>query len=610
VSAGRGTLIGYATGGGDTAADGAARNSPFTTSLLRHLEEPGLEIRELLRRVRSDLASGGSRQLSETADRLSGQFYFRPPEPKAEAPGRPAPQQPSLADLPDYVVWKGIENSVQPADYEFFLKTHPQSQLRGLAEDRLRRLMAGLGMSVEVVPAKPSAPPPPEPLTVPEGKVAARPTTPRVAGDAPSVSAQAATDSASAVTIGTERPQAGAAPAGPVPRPVVGGRPPSTAQKAEQQIAALPLPAARPAEPAVRALPPPPPSAPADGEAVRVGPREGVLRAAPARNARQLTPPLPSGATLTAGRRQRGFVEVWSPDGRYGWLGEGAIEKARRPRAPGEVFRDCPDATACPELVAVAPGAFVMGSPSDEPGRDDDEGPPRELALAKPLAVGRFEVTFAEWDACVAGGGCGGHRPDDRGWGRDRRPVIDVSFDDAQAYLAWLSGKTGQRYRLLGEAEWEYVARAGDRGPNPWGDQDARACRFASLHDEVGRERNGSDWAAAGCSDGHAQTAPVGGFAPNAWGLHDILGNVAEWTADCWVEDLAGLPHDGAPGGAGDCSSRALRGGSWQEYLDGMRYAARSSARAATRTGYDGFRVARDLDEGLAGPPPAATAGG
>jgi hypothetical protein len=120
--------------------------------------------------VRSDLASGGSRQLSETADRLSGQFYFRPPEPKAEAPGRPAPQQPSLADLPDYVVWKGIENSVQPADYEFFLKTHPQSQLRGLAEDRLRRLMAGLGMSVEVVPAKPSAPPPPEPLTVPEGR--------------------------------------------------------------------------------------------------------------------------------------------------------------------------------------------------------------------------------------------------------------------------------------------------------------------------------------------------------------------------------------------------------------------------------------------------------
>jgi formylglycine-generating enzyme required for sulfatase activity len=234
------------------------------------------------------------------------------------------------------------------------------------------------------------------------------------------------------------------------------------------------------------------------------------------------------------------------------------------------------------------------------------------VALPKPLAVGRFEVTFAEWDACVAAGGCSGRRPDDRGWGRDRRPVIDVSFDDAQAYLVWLSGKTGKRYRLLGEAEWEYVARAGDRGPNPWGDEDARACRFASLHDEVGRQKNGSDWTAAACSDGHPRTAPAGSFAANAWGLHDMLGNVAEWTADCWADDLAGLPagSDAAAQAGGDCSTRALRGGSWQEYLDGMRYAARSSAPRGARTGYDGFRVARDLDEGLAEPAPAAVAGG
>lgn len=188
---------------------------------------------------------------------------------------------------------------------------------------------------------------------------------------------------------------------------------------------------------------------------------------------------------------------------------------------------------------------------------------------------------------------------------------MNVSFEDAQAYLAWLSGKTGHTYRLLGEAEWEFVARAGDRGPNPWGGRDARACRFASLHDQVGLEANGSGWEAAACSDGHAKTAPVGTFAANAWGLHDTLGNVAEWTAGCWLEDPVGLPADGTAAQAdGDCSRRALRGGSWQEYLDGMRYAARSSAPRGTRTGYDGFRVARDLDEGLAMPAPVVSEGG
>jgi uncharacterized caspase-like protein len=155
---GRGTLIGYATGDGDTAADGRARNSPFTASLLKHIETPGLDVRELLRRVRADLASGGSRQLSETSDRLSGQFYFRPPEPKAEAPGRPAPQQPSLADLPDYVVWKGIETACSRPT------TSSSSRPIRRAAPRPRRGSpaaphAGLGMSVEVVPAKPSATP-------------------------------------------------------------------------------------------------------------------------------------------------------------------------------------------------------------------------------------------------------------------------------------------------------------------------------------------------------------------------------------------------------------------------------------------------------------------
>jgi hypothetical protein len=132
-------------------------------------------------------------------------------------------------------------------------------------------------------------------------------------------------------------------------------------------------------------------------------------------------------------------------------------------RKQGETVRDCSE---CPELVVVPAGSFTMGSPADERNRQDNEGPQHKVTIAEPFAVGKFAVTFAEWDACVADGGCGGYRPADQGWGRGRRPVINVSWDDAQAYVKWLSGKTGKEYRLLSEAEREYVARAPERTPH------------------------------------------------------------------------------------------------------------------------------------------------
>ena len=265
-----------------------------------------------------------------------------------------------------------------------------------------------------------------------------------------------------------------------------------------------------------------------------------------------------------------------------GWLG--SDRRVSRDEAPvlrvGERFSDCAE---CPELVVVPAGSFMMGSPSSEEGRYDDEGPQHRVTIPSPLAVGVYEVTFTEWDACVSAGGCGGYRPD--AWDGDRgsRPVLDVSWDDAQAYVDWLSRRTGESYRLLSESEWEYVARGGSRTAYWWGGS-------------VGWDRAncvgcGSLW------DGE-QTAPVGSFGANGFGLHDVSGNVDEWVEDCWHGDYRGAPADGSAMWTprGDCRLRVLRGGSWLSVPRDLRSAGRSSYSAGNRSGLIGFRVSRTLE--------------
>jgi formylglycine-generating enzyme required for sulfatase activity len=249
-------------------------------------------------------------------------------------------------------------------------------------------------------------------------------------------------------------------------------------------------------------------------------------------------------------------------------------ERARKPK---DTFKEC---DKCPEMIVVPAGTFTMGSPANELDHGADEGPQHRVTIAKPFAVGRFELTFDEWDACVANGGCNGHWFRDAGWGRGRRPVIDVSWDDAKAYVAWLSRETGKPYRLFSEAEFEYAARAGSQTAYPWGNDIGKG--------NADCDGCGSEW------DGK-QAAPVGSFAANAFGLYDMAGNVQEWVEDCYHDNYGGAPTDGSAWTSGDCSRRVLRGGTWRSVPQSFRSADRGSCPPGCWGDGVGFRVGRTL---------------
>ena len=334
----------------------------------------------------------------------------------------------------------------------------------------------------------------------------------------------------------------------------------------------------------------------------------------------QLVPPsASSGSKVTEGRAER----MPAPKRRFraAWLVCGMavavsvllyfaiVEGKAGPRA-GDHFRDCPE---CPEMVVLPAGSYRMGSPSYEQGRHDDEGPVHEVVIAAPFAIGVYEVTVAEFGRFVdetgysAGSSCrmyeDGEVQDraDRGWRNPgfgqsgRNPVTCVSWNDAQAYAGWLSQETGEEYRLSSESEWEYAARAGTSTAWPWGEGESGQCRHANGADASAKDRYSSwPWSVA-CRDGHAHTAPVGSFAANGWGLHDMLGNVWEWTEDCWNDSYAGAPSDGSVWEYGNCAVRVLRGGSWSGRPSVLRAANRVRDTTGVRSGSVGFRVVRTL---------------
>ena len=278
--------------------------------------------------------------------------------------------------------------------------------------------------------------------------------------------------------------------------------------------------------------------------------------------------------------------------------------------APLSSFRD--DCSACPELIVVPAGAFVMGS-----DQHDAERPAHRVQVRR-FAVGRHEVTRREYAAFVDATGrvdpvgcrvlnaAAGRGNDPRASWRepgfvqhdDRHPVVCVSWADAQAYAAWLSGQAGASYRLPTEAEWEHAARSGTTTRRYWGDRATGQCAHANGADRASAVRF-ADWAGAACDDGVSYTAPAGSYAANGFGIHDMLGNVAEWVADCWRSSYAGTPsQDGTPWGNGEpCGLRALRGGSWASPPDDLRSAFRESNYTNIRSHAIGFRVARTIDQ-------------
>jgi len=273
----------------------------------------------------------------------------------------------------------------------------------------------------------------------------------------------------------------------------------------------------------------------------------------------------------------------------------------------GTAFRDCAD---CPEMIVIPPGKFEMGLADFRKARRPTEGPAREVSIPGTFAIGKTEVTWSQYARFVretsrtGGMGCDTYTNKrfrsnpQAAWNSpgfpqtENDPVVCISWDDAKAYAEWLGVKTGHNYRLITEAEWEYVVRAGTKGERFWGENPADACRFANVADATGRGSLGLE-SVFDCRDRFAGTAPAASFQPNPFGVHDLFGNAEEWVLDCWSETYRNAPSSGIANTSGDCDRRVVRGGSWFNGVDAIRSTARAVDETKARTSTRGFRVAR-----------------
>jgi formylglycine-generating enzyme required for sulfatase activity/serine/threonine protein kinase len=275
--------------------------------------------------------------------------------------------------------------------------------------------------------------------------------------------------------------------------------------------------------------------------------------------------------------------------------GEPAIEPLKKSAPAGAVsklaagaqFSDCDQ---CPPMVVLAPAAFTMGAPL-EPSTNSWERPAHQVKLKRPFAIATHEVTVAQWKACASRGACVAQNA-----GRDAGalPVTDVSWDEVQAYIAWLSKTTGRKYRLPSEAEWEFAERGGTTASRFWGDDRGEQCAYANGADQSARDVVDKGLRVALCDDHFARLAPVGSFTANAFGLFDMLGNAWEWTQDCWHDTFVDAPVDGSAIDAKECPTRVIRGGSWRAKPESLRSYSRGLSTPDHRGDDLGFRVVAD----------------
>jgi formylglycine-generating enzyme required for sulfatase activity len=550
-----GMVVAYATAPDDVAKDGEGRNSPFTAALLKRLQEPGLEIGLMFRRVASDVnAQTGGRQRPETYISLLSDYYL---------------------NQNDSIAWDRIKDQDDVTALRDFVSKYPSSPRANFARSRLEALerfakeREDLSRRAREDEQRKAAEA--EAQRLAREAAARRETEERLGAEQLAAQRRREEEQKRQETVRLEAARQEAL------------RQEALRQEALRQEAQRKQLAEQKSQEALREQ---------DEERKRIAAlrlREEQERREALRQRRQTDPP----SSQQAARPPASVTDLSEPK-------------------PWEVVRDCPH---CPELVVVSAGEFVMGSSKEDIDNGlgaTNEGPQHRVFIKHPVAVGRFEVTRDQFETFVR---ASGYKIGDRCYTlenntpRERadrsfrnpgyaqsgaHPAVCVNWRDATAYVEWLSLSTGKTYRLLSEAEWEYVARAGSALPYGSGKDATEVCKFANGADQSAKlAMLPTDYAYMNCTDSYPYTAPVGSFKANAMGLFDLLGNVWEWTGDCFFDDYLTAPSDGSARAGAGCQARAVRGGSWFSTGKSLRPAVRAKATDSARYDDVGFRVAR-----------------
>jgi formylglycine-generating enzyme required for sulfatase activity len=576
MDASRGTLVAFATAPGEVARDGDGRNGVYTKHLLQNIVTPGVPVEIMFKRVRDGVArETNNKQIPWESTSLQGADFFFV---GAGAAPLANTAQPAEAGREELMYWDSVKASQDPGELRSYMDRYPNGSFVGLASSRLKSLLDVAKIAAGTI--------------------------------------QTASAIASKVT-----PDGAPSDADPSTRATTNKQPGSAADSKGSAAEAAPGAAAASSNELMF------------WDSVKASPNADELRAYLDQYPKGIFAPLAKAKISTIERTQKeaafwdsvkssqnvaefkAYLEAY-PQGHFSEIANAKIRAIESQPPPAqlalaqpsavpdsvkvvqprevEVFGDCAD---CPQMVIVQPGSFRMGSAAGEKGREADEGPQRDVRFNKRFAIARTEVTFAQWQACNKDGVCL-QNPSDEGWGRGDRPVINVSYQDVQQYLAWLRKKTGRDYRLPTEAEWEFAARAGSSAARYWGDEVTDACRFANVYDRTGKAHTDFQREVHNCFDGFPQTSPVGKFKANEYGLFDMLGNVWEWVEDCWHDNYQGSPEDGSSAwvAKGDCGKRVVRGGAWISDPRQVRAAERNGSPVTTRNRYLGFRVARSMN--------------